>query len=30
MLTKDRRERFGQKGDVNEILGHPWFSDLNM
>lgn len=30
MLTKDRKERLGQKGDVNEILGHPWFSDLNM
>lgn len=30
MLAKDRKERIGQKGDVNEILGHPWFSDLNM
>lgn len=30
MLEKDRKERLGQKNDVDEILGHAWFSDLDM
>jgi hypothetical protein len=30
MLTKDRKERLGQKMDVDEILGHPWFSDIDI
>lgn len=30
MLVKDRKERLGQKKDVDEILGHPWFADLDM
>ena len=29
MLCKDRKERLGQNDDVNEILMHPFFSDLN-
>jgi len=27
LLDKDRRSRFGQKGDVNEVLDHPFFKD---
>ena len=30
MLVKDRFGRLGQKKGVEEILGHPWFSNLNM
>jgi len=30
MLKKDRKERLGQKMDVDEILGHPWFSDIDI
>jgi hypothetical protein len=30
MLTKDRKLRLGQQKDVDEILGHPWFADLDM
>ena len=30
MLIKDRKERLGQKMDVDEILGHPWFSDIDI
>ena len=30
MLTKDRKERLGQKMDGDEILGHPWFSDIDI
>ena len=29
MLTKDRKERLGQSGDVEEIMSHPFFADLN-
>lgn len=30
MLAKDRKERLGQNNDVEDILGHPWFADLDM
>lgn len=30
MLNKNRRERLGQNKDVEEILSHPWFADLNI
>ena len=30
MLQKDRKERLGQLKDVDEILGHPWFADLDL
>ena len=30
MLIKDRKERAGSKHDVDEILGHPWFADIDM
>ena len=29
MLTKDRNDRLGKKNDVNDILGHPFFKDLD-
>ena len=28
MLMKDRKERLGQNNDVDEILLHPFFSNL--
>ena len=30
MLVKDRKERLGQLKDVDEILGHPWFADVDI
>jgi len=30
MLAKDRKERLGQKGDMDDILSHPFFSDINV
>ena len=30
MLVKDRKDRLGQINDVNDILGHPWFSDVDI
>ena len=30
MLTKDRRERLGQNDDMDEILLHPFFADVNI
>lgn len=30
MLCKDRRNRLGQNHDVDEILLHPFFADLDM
>lgn len=30
MLIKDRKERLGRVKDVDDILGHPWFADLDM
>jgi len=30
MLKKDRKERLGQNNDVDDILMHPWFKDLDI
>jgi len=30
MLCKNRNERLGKKNDVDEILGHPWFAELDI
>lgn len=30
MLTKDRRERLGQNDDMDEILLHPFFADVDV
>ena len=30
MLAKDRKERLGQNKGVEDILGHPWFKNLDM
>ena len=27
---KDRKDRLGQANDVDDILGHPWFKDIDM
>ena len=29
MLCKDRKERLGQNKDVDDILAHPFFKDLD-
>jgi len=28
-LEKDRKHRLGQKNDVEEVLGHPFFRDID-
>jgi len=30
LLEKDRKKRLGQKGDSEEVLGHPFFKDLDL
>jgi serine/threonine protein kinase len=30
MLCKNRNERLGKKDDVNEIINHPWFEEIDM
>ena len=30
MLVKDRRLRLGQNGDLDEILMHPFFKDVDI
>ena len=30
MLDKDRTKRLGNKNDLDDILGHPWFADLDI
>ena len=30
LLCKDKTQRLGAKGDVDEILSHPFFSDLDI
>jgi len=30
MLMKDRRQRLGANSDMDEILMHPFFADLDM
>jgi len=29
-LSKDPKDRLGFKNDVDEVLGHPWFADLDV
>ena len=29
-LAKDSKERLGTKDDINEILGHKWFADIDV
>lgn len=29
LLIKDPKKRLGSKGDVNQILKHPWLNSLN-
>ena len=30
MLEKNRKNRLGQNNDVEEILNHPWFAELDI
>lgn len=30
LLEKDRKQRLGQKKDVEEVIGHPFFKDLDI
>lgn len=30
MLEKNRKNRLGQNSDVEEILNHPWFAELDI
>ena len=30
LLCKDKTQRLGAKGDIDEILSHPFFSDLDI
>jgi serum/glucocorticoid-regulated kinase 2 len=30
LLEKDRKKRLGQKGDVEEILSHPFFANIDI
>ena len=30
LLEKDRRKRIGKEGDVQEILSHPFFADIDI
>jgi serine/threonine protein kinase len=29
LLTKDKNKRLGKDNDVDEIISHPWFTELN-
>lgn len=29
-LKKDPKERLGATGGLEEIISHPWFSDINI
>ena len=29
LLTKDVEQRLGSKSDADEIVNHPWFSDMD-
>jgi serum/glucocorticoid-regulated kinase 2 len=29
-LSKDSKERIGYKNDVEEVIGHPWFADIDV
>lgn len=28
-MIKDQTKRFGTKGDVSEIMSHPWWADID-
>jgi len=30
LLCKDKAKRLGKNEDVDEVLGHPWFSDFKL
>lgn len=30
LLSKDPKTRLGTTGDIDEILQHPWFADVNL
>ena len=30
LLNKDKQKRLGRINDVEDIIGHPWFKDINM
>jgi len=30
LLSKEKQDRLGSKGDVNEVLAHPFFASLNI
>jgi len=30
LLTKDKNKRLGSVNGVDDILAHPWFSDMNV
>lgn len=30
LLVKTKDKRLGTEGDMEEILAHPWFSDVNI
>ncbi len=30
MLDRDKKKRLGQNGDVDEVLAHPFFKDLDL
>jgi hypothetical protein len=30
LLTKDKTKRLGKVTDVDEVLSHPWFAEMNV
>jgi len=30
LLKKNRKQRLGNKNDVEEVLAHPWLADLSI
>lgn len=30
LLSKDKNQRLGKLNDVDEVLSHPWFSEINL
>ena len=30
LLNKDKLQRLGQKGGIDEVIKHPWFASLNL
>ena len=29
LLERDKKKRLGQKGDIDEVLSHPWFKEID-